>query len=93
MKTRLNSFQVKLQYSLKHQHDENKHYSERALPILEKLNFTIMISTALMFLTMCFQNISAQQLDTITDNRDGQKYRVVKTGEQWWMAQNFYYIP
>ena len=30
----------------------------------------------------------SQEFDTITDARDGQEYRIVKIGEQWWMAEN-----
>jgi uncharacterized protein (TIGR02145 family) len=53
--------------------------------------YIMMKITVLMLLCVCFQNISAHQLDTITDNRDGQKYQVVEIGEQWWMTQNLNY--
>ncbi len=33
-------------------------------------------------------HMSAQQYDSIVDERDGQMYKVVKLGDQWWMAEN-----
>jgi uncharacterized protein (TIGR02145 family) len=31
------------------------------------------------------------ELDTLTDPRDGQRYRIVKIGERWWMSDNLRY--
>jgi len=54
-------------------------------------NFSLK-SAKLMLLLACFQNILTQQFDSITDIRDSQKYKVVKIGNQWWMAQNLNYF-
>jgi uncharacterized protein (TIGR02145 family) len=42
-------------------------------------------TTALFTITKISQ---AQEVDYITDIRDGQRYRVVKIGDQWWTAEN-----
>lgn len=46
-----------------------------------KLNLIISIS----FLSLL---LNAQTSDTIIDKRDGNKYKVIQIGDQWWTAQN-----
>jgi len=32
-----------------------------------------------------------REIDTLIDNRDGSRYRIVKIRERWWMAENLHY--
>lgn len=42
----------------------------------------------LFFSFMLINSISAQTVDSIIDIRDGQVYKIVEIGQQWWMQEN-----
>ena len=49
-------------------------------------SFAIIASLALLFVINACDSNSA--IGTLTDSRDGQTYRIVKIGDQVWMAEN-----
>jgi uncharacterized protein (TIGR02145 family) len=55
---------------------------------LKNENILFLILCALMIIMI---NADAQTTGTLKDPRDGQIYKTVKIGDQWWMAQNLNY--
>jgi uncharacterized protein (TIGR02145 family) len=53
-------------------------------------NLLAFLIILLLFLIACNQR--DEKHDYFIDSRDGQKYRTVKIGNQWWMAENLNYI-
>ena len=59
---------------------------------------SLFLFTLLFLLQGCIGNNSPEpfmiELNEMTDPRDGQTYKIVKIGDQWWMAENLnYYTP
>jgi len=52
-----------------------------------------MLKIKFLVLILLVANIKlfSQDYDTLTDNRDGQKYKIVKIDNQVWMAENLNY--
>jgi hypothetical protein len=44
--------------------------------------------TLLFLFTIPIITLYGQEFDSIIDARDGQQYRIVRIGDQWWMAEN-----
>ena len=42
----------------------------------------------LLLFSASLTSVFAQEVDSIIDIRDGQVYKIVKIGEQWWMQEN-----
>lgn len=61
------------------------------IPILHKC---ILVVVMLFFLLGCGKENFDFETSIMTDERDGQNYKIVKIGKQWWMAENLnYYTP
>jgi uncharacterized protein (TIGR02145 family) len=48
---------------------------------------------AIFFLTFLFTSFHLKENDEFTDNRDGKTYKIIKLGNQTWMAENLAYKP
>jgi uncharacterized protein (TIGR02145 family) len=62
-------------------------------PLTQRINpmRKLLLTTAAVAAAIGLAGCGNSDSDTLTDCRDGQKYRTVKIGEQTWMAQNLNY--